>query len=50
MSAFLMPNSEVKKSEFKNYIKSVNEIEILTGIDFFNILDDKKEEKLENQI
>lgn len=47
MYAFLMPNSEVKKSEFKNYRKSVNEIEALTRIDFFNMLDDEVENVLE---
>jgi len=50
MTAYLMPNSKVKKTEVSQYLKSVDEIETLTGIDFFYDLDDKKEEFLEKRM
>ena len=34
----------------KNYLVSIDEIELLTSIDFFSQLPDKKEDKLESMI
>ena len=45
---FLMPNKEILYP-IQSYMVSVNEIEELTGIDFFPSLDDFIEEKLEAQ-
>lgn len=46
MTAFIMPH--VKKPEqYFHYQTSVNEVEKMTGIDFFSVLKDLTEEKLE---
>ena len=47
MLAFLMPHKESKLPLYK-FVVSVDEIEALTGIDFFAELDDTIEEKLES--
>ncbi|WP_165733903.1 DNA/RNA non-specific endonuclease [Polaribacter sp. 20A6] len=47
MLAFLMPHKESKLPLYK-FVVSVDEIEALTGIDFFAELDDTMEEKLES--
>ncbi|WP_340866610.1 DNA/RNA non-specific endonuclease [Polaribacter atrinae] len=47
MLAFLMRNKESKSPLYK-FVVSVDEIEALTGIDFFAQLDDTIEEKLES--
>ncbi len=47
--AFLMPNRESYLSP-ENYTVTVDEIEALTGIDFFPSLEDGLEEKIESQI
>ncbi len=46
MIAFLMPHKDTDGS-LKKYVVSVDEIEKLTGIDFFKALDDSIEDKLE---
>jgi endonuclease G len=46
MIGFVIPNSKISSS-LKNYVKSVDEIEKLTGIDFFYNLEDDLENKLE---
>ncbi|MEE9362683.1 MAG: DNA/RNA non-specific endonuclease [Cellulophaga sp.] len=46
---FLFPHKESNKS-LQNFIVSVDEIERLTGIDFFEKLPDSLEDKLESQI
>ncbi len=46
MIAFLMPHKNVKAS-LKNFVVPVDEIEKLTGIDFFTSLEDKVENRLE---
>ena len=48
MIGFLMPNSKISLG-LKSYVKSVDEIESLTGIDFFYDLDDDLENKLESK-
>ncbi len=47
MIAFSFPNEKANKS-LENYIVAVNWIEDLTGIDFFESMDDDKEEILES--
>lgn len=46
MIGFVMPNSKISLG-LTNYLKSVDEIEILTGIDFFFDIEDSLENKLE---
>ncbi|CAM1373656.1 Endonuclease [Tenacibaculum litopenaei] len=46
--AFLMPHKASKRSIY-NYVVSIDEIEKVTGIDFFSKLDDSLENKLEAQ-
>lgn len=49
--AILMPNNEtVKNTDWQNYITTVNQIESITGYDFFSNLDDDLESKIESQI
>jgi endonuclease G, mitochondrial len=49
MIAFVMPNKKTS-NDLKYYVKSVDYIEDLTGIDFFYQLDDEIEKELESQI
>ncbi|MES2240962.1 MAG: DNA/RNA non-specific endonuclease [Bacteroidota bacterium] len=49
MIAFLVPNEKSSKPIF-NYVVSVDNIESLTGIDFFPKLDDKIENSLEKNV
>ena len=46
MIAFLMPHEDSKKPLYE-FVVSVDEIEALTGIDFFPELNDSLENKLE---
>lgn len=46
--AFLMPNKKTNKS-FSDYVVTVDQIEKLTGIDFFPVLDDSVEDNLESK-
>lgn len=46
--AFLLPNQS-STAGIQTYVVSINEIEKLTGIDFFPTLPDLQEEQLENQ-
>ena len=48
MIAFVMPNKKIL-NDLKYYVKSVDFIENLTGIDYFYQLDDEVEKKLESQ-
>lgn len=48
MIAFIMPNTFCSES-IKNYIVSVDDIENVTGIDFFPLLDKNIQEKLESK-
>lgn len=47
--AFIMMNSNERHS-IKEYALSVNELEKITGIDFFPHLNDREEELIENQV
>lgn len=49
MIAFVMPNKNIK-GPLSKYVVSVNDVEKLTGIDFFYVLEDNKEERLESQV
>tara|TARA_B110000879_G_C11134458_1_gene497492 strand:- start:996 stop:1889 length:894 start_codon:yes stop_codon:yes gene_type:complete len=49
MIGFVMPNQKIE-NDLKYYVKSVDYIENLTGIDFFYQLDDAIEKELESQI
>ncbi len=44
--AFIMPNEDISDT-FKNYAVTIDEVENETGIDFFPLLDDKIENKIE---
>ena len=44
---FIMPNKDIEDT-FKNYAVSIDEVEEATGLDFFPLLDDKTEEKIES--
>lgn len=46
---FIMPN-KVSNRAVSSYVKTVDEIEKITGIDFFPQLDDDLEDKLESQV
>ena len=47
MKAFLVPNRKPSDKNFYQYSISVDELEVLTGLDFFSELPDHLEEKLE---
>jgi endonuclease G len=47
--AFIMPQSARPKDSLIKYVTSIDEVEKQTGIDFFWQLDDKAEQKLEQQ-
>lgn len=49
MIGIVMPNQKIN-NDLKYYVKSVDYIEDLTGIDFFHQLDDEKENELESKI
>ena len=49
MIGFVMPNEKIIH-ELKSYIKTIDEIENLTGIDFFYNLEDHIENDLESKI
>ena len=49
MLAFLVPNEKSSKAIF-NYVVSVDELETMTGIDFFPKLEDKTENELEKRV
>ena len=49
--AVIMPNSEkVKKTDWTDYIVTVDKVEFVTGYDFFAYLSDNVEEKIESKI
>lgn len=50
MLAFLIPNESQKGKKFKTFQVTVNELELLTGIDFFEKLDDDAEENMESEL
>lgn len=49
MIGIVMPNQKIN-NDLKYYVRSIDYIEDITGIDFFYQLDDKNEEELESQI
>ncbi len=49
MIGIVMPNQKIT-NDLKYYVKSVDYIESITGIDFFHQLEDVYEEKLESEI
>jgi len=49
MIAFIMPNRKIENS-ILDYVVTVNEVELKTGIDFFSALPDELELKLESEI
>ena len=48
--AVLIPNEDTSNKEWWNFICTVNEIENITGYDFFNTLDQSLENDLESEI
>ena len=46
---FIMPNKDIEDT-FKNYAVSIDEVEKATGLDFFPLLDDKTENKIESTL
>ena len=49
MIGFVMPNTKID-SDLKKFVKSVDEIELLTGVDFFFNLPDEDENLLESNV
>lgn len=49
MIGFLMPNAKINL-DLRYYARSVDEIEMLTGIDFFYNMDDSLENRLESEL
>ena len=49
MIGFVMPNKKITH-ELESYVKTIDEIENLTGIDFFYDLEDHIENELESEI
>lgn len=47
MMAFLLPNKSLRGRSYKDYSVSVDDLEVLTGIDFFSDLPDSEENILE---
>ena len=50
MRAYLIPNQDVGDEPLDNFQKTVDEIESLTGMDFFSYLPDTLEESLESRV
>lgn len=48
--AFLVPHRPISKSELPEFIVSVDEVELQTGLDFNNFLDDALEDDIENDV
>ena len=49
--AVIMPNSEkVRKTDWQDYIVTVNKVESVTGYDFFAYLSDEVEEEIESKV
>ncbi len=49
--AVIMPNSEkVKKTDWTDYLVTVDKVESITGYDFFSYLIDDVEEKIESKV
>ncbi len=49
--AVIMPNSEkVKRTDWTDYIVTVDKVESVTGYDFFAYLSDDVENEIENKI
>ena len=49
--AVIMPNSEkVKRTDWQDYLVSVDKVEDVTGYDFFAYLSDDVEEKIESKV
>ena len=50
-SAVIMPNSEkVKRTDWTDYLVSVDKVEDITGYDFFAYLNDDVEEAIESKV
>ena len=49
MIGFVMPNKKITL-ELESYVKTIDEIEKLTGIDFFYNLEDHIEDELESSV
>ncbi len=49
--AVIMPNSEkVKKTDWTDYLVTVDKVESVTGYDFFAFLSDDVEEEIESKV
>ena len=46
--AFIIPNYE-EKNEFQHYAKTIDEVELASGLDFFHELDDSIENEIESE-
>ena len=49
MLALLVPHSAKSKDDFEDYVVSVDELENVTGIDFYSSFDDELENELESE-
>lgn len=47
---FLLPHRAISKGELPAFIVVVDEVERLTGLDFYNLLDDTVEDDIEDDI
>jgi len=48
--AFVLPNSRIpKETPLSDFIVSVDDVERMSGLDFFNVLDKETEEKIEGE-
>ena len=48
--AFIVPHRAISKSELSGFIVSIDEVEMRTGLDFNNLLDDSLEDDIEKKV
>ncbi len=48
--AFLVPHRKISKSDLPAFIVSVDDVEMWTGFDFNNLLDDLVEDDMEDDV
>lgn len=48
--AFIVPHRNISKGELPGFIVSVDEVEMRSGLDFNNLLDDSIEDDIEDDV
>lgn len=48
--AFIVPHRDVSSSELANFVTTIDDVEYQTGLDFFSLISDSKEEAMESQL